>query len=114
MPEGTTHLDFETFMEVELRVGKIVSVTDHENADKLYVVKIDDGTETGRTICAGLKDYYTVDEMVGKSVVFVANLRPRKLRGILSEGMMLAADDGNGGVKLVTIDGDIATGSLVR
>ena len=114
MPEGTTHLDFETFMEVELRVGKIVSVTDHENADKLYVVKIDDGTETGRTICAGLKDYYTVDEMVGKSVVFVANLKPRKLRGILSEGMMLAADDGNGGVKLVTIDGDIATGSLVR
>ena len=114
MPEGTTHLDFETFMEVELRVGKIVSVTDHENADKLYVVKIDDGTETGRTICAGLKDYYTVDEMVEKSVVFVANLKPRKLRGILSEGMMLAADDGNGGVKLVTIDGDIATGSLVR
>ena len=114
MPEGTTHLDFETFMEVELRVGKIVSVTNHENADKLYVVKIDDGTESGRTICAGLKDYYTVDEMVEKSVVFVANLKPRKLRGILSEGMMLPADDGNGGVKLVTIDGDIATGSLVR
>ena len=44
MPEGTTHLDFETFMEVVLRVGKIVSVTNHENADKLYVVKIDDGT----------------------------------------------------------------------
>ena len=61
-----------------------------------------------------MKDYYTVDEMVEKSVVFVANLKPRKLRGILSEGMMLAADDGNGGVKLVTIDGDIATGSLVR
>ena len=114
MPEGTTHLDFETFMEVELRVGNIVSVSDHENADKLYVVKIDDGTESGRTICAGLKEYYSSDEMVGKSVVFVANLKPRKLRGIMSEGMMLAADDGNGGVKLVTIDGDIATGSLVR
>ena len=55
MPEGTTHLDFETFMEVELRVGRIVSVSDHENADKLYVVSIDDGTEEGRTICAGLK-----------------------------------------------------------
>ena len=114
MPEGTTHLDFETFMEVELRVGKIVSVSDHENADKLYVVAIDDGSESGRTICAGLKEYYTADEMVGKSVVFVANLKPRKLRGVMSEGMMLAADDGNGGVKLVTIDGDIATGSQVR
>ena len=114
MPEGTTHLDFETFMEVELRVGKIVSVSDHENADKLYVVEIDDGSESGRTICAGLKEYYAADEMVGKSVVFVANLKPRKLRGVMSEGMMLAADDGNGGVKLVTIDGDIATGSQVR
>ena len=114
MPEGTTHLDFETFMEVELRVGKIVSVSDHENADKLYVVAIDDGSESGRTICAGLKEYYTAEEMVGKSVVFVANLKPRKLRGVMSEGMMLAADDGDGGVKLVTIDGDIATGSQVR
>ena len=114
MPEGTTHLDFETFMEVELRVGKIVSVSDHENADKLYVVAIDDGSESGRTICAGLKEYYSAEEMVGKSVVFVANLKPRKLRGVMSEGMMLAADDGNGGVKLVTIDGDIATGSQVR
>ena len=114
MPEGTTHLDFETFMEVELRVGKIVSVSDHENADKLYVVAIDDGSESGRTICAGLKEYYTAEQMVGKSVVFVANLKPRKLRGVVSEGMMLAADDGNGGVKLVTIDGDIASGSQVR
>ena len=114
MPEGTTYLDFETFMEVELRVGKIVSVSDHENADKLFVVSIDDGSENGRTICAGLKEYYSAEEMTGKSVVFVANLKPRKLRGVMSEGMMLAADDGQGGVKLVTIDGDIATGSQVR
>lgn len=114
MPEGTTHLDFETFMEVELRVGKITEVTDHDNADKLFVVSIDDGSEEGRTICAGLKEYYTAEQMVGKSVVFVANLKPRKLRGVMSEGMMLAADDGNGGVKLVTIDGDISPGSEVR
>ena len=114
MPEGTTHLDFETFMEVELRVGKITDVTDHDNADKLFVVSIDDGSEEGRTICAGLKEYYTAEQMVGKSVVFVANLKPRKLRGVMSEGMMLAADDGNGGVKLVTIDGEISPGSEVR
>ena len=114
MPEGTTHLNFETFMEVELRVGKITEVTDHDNADKLFVVSIDDGSEDGRTICAGLKEYYTPEQMVGKSVVFVANLKPRKLRGVMSEGMMLAADDGNGGVKLVTIDGDISPGSEVR
>lgn len=114
MPEGTTHLDFETFMEVELRVGKITDVSDHENADKLFVVTIDDGSEDGRTICAGLKEYYTAEQMLGMTVVFVANLKPRKLRGIMSEGMMLAADDGKGGVKLITIDGEIAPGSQVR
>jgi len=114
MPEGTTYLDFDKFMEVELKVGKITNVSDHENADKLYVVSIDDGTEEGRTICAGLKDYYSQEEMLGKSVVFVANLKPRKLRGVMSEGMMLAADDGNGSVKLVTLDGEISPGSLVR
>jgi len=114
MPEGTTHLDFETFMEVELKVGKIIDVSDHENADKLFVVTIDDGSGNGRTICAGLKEYYTAEQMLGKSVVFVANLKPRKLRGVMSEGMMLAADDGKGGVRLVTIDGDISPGSEVR
>ena len=113
-PEGTTYLEFDTFMEVDLRVGKITSVEDHPNADRLYVVKIDDGSEDGRTICAGLKAYYAPEEMTGKSVVFVANLKPRPLRGVVSEGMMLAADDGNENVRLITIDGDISTGSQVR
>jgi methionyl-tRNA synthetase len=113
-PEGITYLEFETFMEVELRVGKIVSVEDHPNADRLYVVKLEDGTDSQRTICAGIKEYYSIEDLVNKSVVFVANLKPRPLRGVVSEGMMLAADDGNGAVKLVTIYGDISTGSLVR
>ena len=113
-PEGIEYLDFDTFMKVELRVGKIVSVDDHPNADRLYVVKIDDGSAEGRTICAGIKAYYSAEDLVGKSVVFVANLQPRPLRGVVSEGMMLAADDGNDIVRLVTIDGEISTGSLVR
>ena len=113
-PEGIAYLDFETFMEVDLRTGKILTVEEHPNADRLYVVSIDDGTETGRTICAGLKEYYSAEEMVGKSVVFVANLKPRTLRGVASEGMMLAADDGEGNVRLISIDGDISTGSQVR
>ena len=113
-PEGTTYLNFDTFMEVDLRVGKITTVEDHPNADRLYVVTIDDGTDEPRTICAGLKAYYSPEEMAGKSVVFVANLKPRPLRGVVSQGMMLAADDGNDNVKLVTIDGEISTGSQVR
>jgi methionyl-tRNA synthetase len=113
-PEGTTWLDFETFMQVELRTGTITSVEEHPNADKLMVVRIDDGSAEGRTVCAGLKEYYDASQMEGMRVVFVANLKPRKLRGVMSEGMLLAADDGTGGVRLVTIDGDIANGSTVR
>lgn len=113
-PEGTTFLDFDTFMSVELRTGTITTVEDHPNADKLYVVSIDDGTDGGRTVCAGLKPYYTIEEMTGKQVVFVANLEPRKLRGVMSEGMICAADDGEGAVKLITIDGEIGNGSRVR
>jgi methionyl-tRNA synthetase len=113
-PEGITYLEFDTFMKVDLRVGKITAVEDHPNADRLFVVTLDDGSETARTICAGLKAYYSIEEMVGKSVVFVANLKPRPLRGVNSEGMMLAADDGQDNVRLITIDGDIATGSQVR
>ena len=113
-PEGIEYLDFDTFMKVNLRVGTIMSVEDHPNADKLYVVKLDDGTESGRTICAGLKAYYRPEEMEGKQVVFVENLAPRPLRGVTSEGMMLAADDGNDGVKLVTLDGPMPPGSTVR
>ena len=101
-------------MKVNLQVGKITRVEDHPNADKLYVVSLDDGTDDGRTICAGIKEYYSPEEMEGKLVVFVQNLEPRKLRGVLSEGMMLAADNGEGAVRLVTIDGDISPGSQVR
>ena len=113
-PEGTAFLNFETFMSVELRTGTITSVEEHPNADKLYVVNIDDGSDDGRTVCAGLKPYYSIEEMTGKQVVFVANLEPRKLRGIMSEGMICAADDGNGVVKLITIDSEITNGSRVR
>jgi len=113
-PEGTAFLNFETFMSVELCTGTITSVEDHPNADKLYVVNIDDGSDEGRTVCAGLKPYYSIEEMTGKQVVFVANLEPRKLRGVMSEGMICAADDGNGTVKLITIDGGITDGSRVR
>jgi len=113
-PEGVSFIEFDQFMAVDIRVGKIISVDDHPDADRLYVVKIEDGTESGRTVCAGLKDYYSPDEMTGLHVAFVANLKPRKLRGVMSEGMMLAADDGEGGVCLLTVDSRIKPGSEVR
>ena len=112
--EGVQFIEFDQFMAVDIRIGRIDSVEDHPDADKLYVVRIDDGTEAGRTVCAGLKEFYQPDEMTGLHVAFVANLKPRKLRGVMSEGMMLAADDGKGGVCLLTVDSKMTPGSEVR
>nr|AIF08355.1 methionyl-tRNA synthetase (MARS, metG) [uncultured marine group II/III euryarchaeote KM3_28_D12] len=113
-PEGTTYIDFEAFTSVDLRTGTITTVEDHPNADKLIVIGIDDGSPSGRTVCAGLKEYYSKEELTGMSIVFVANLQPRELRGVLSNGMLLAADDGEGVVRLITVDGSINNGSTVR
>ncbi|MAD56187.1 MAG: methionine--tRNA ligase [Euryarchaeota archaeon] len=113
-PEDVNYIDFEDFMKVEMKTGKVVAIEDHPNADKLYVVTIEDGPESTRTVCAGLKGIYEKDQLLGKQVVFVANLKPRKLRGIMSEGMILAADDGDGKVSVLTLDSDMPTGSQVR
>ena len=112
--EELAYIEFEDFMKVEMKTGCILKVENHPNADKLYVVTIEDGPDSQRTVCAGLKSHYSVEELVGKSVVFVANLKPRKLRGILSEGMMLAAEDADGKVTLLTTDSEIDSGSGVR
>ena len=112
--EGADYIEFEDFLKVEMKTGRIVDVQDHPNADKLYVVTIEDGPDSTRTVCAGLKSYYSPEQLVGKSVVFVANLKPRKLRGIMSEGMMLAAEDESGNVTLLTTDDEIDSGSGIR
>ena len=112
--KGADYIDFEDFMKVEMKTGKVISVDDHPNADKLYVVTLQDTPDTTRTVCAGLKEYYDPSDLVGLNVVFVANLEPKKLRGVMSEGMLLAADDGDGNVSIVTTVDDIDSGSRVR
>ena len=112
--EEVNYIDFEDFMKVEMKTGKVIAIDDHPNADKLYVVTIEDGPDTTRTVCAGLKGIYDKEQLLGKQVVFVANLKPRKLRGIMSEGMILAADDGEGKVSVLTLDSVMPNGSQVR
>jgi methionyl-tRNA synthetase len=87
-------ISFEEFKKLELKVGKIISVADHPNADKLYVMKIDLGGETRQSV-AGLKPYYKPEELEGMMVVVVTNLEPAKLRGVESTAMLLAAQDGD-------------------
>ncbi|MEK6867745.1 MAG: class I tRNA ligase family protein, partial [Nanoarchaeota archaeon] len=79
-----------------LKVGKILSVEDHPNAEKLFVEKIDLGNDDIRTIVSGIKQWYKKEDLVGKHVIVVANVKPAKLRGVMSEGMILAAEhEGN-------------------
>ena len=80
---------------LDIRVARVVSVTPHPNAERLYVIQLDDGRPEGRTVVAGLRQFYSPEELQGKHVAILANLQPRTLRGIKSEGMILAATAGS-------------------
>lgn len=109
--EGKDMIEFDDFDKVEMRVGKILDVTEVEKSSKLLRIKLDDGTENGRTILSGIKKFYPeFTELVGKNIAFVANLKPRKMMGELSEGMILSAEkDGN--VTLTFLPESIEAGS---
>ena len=106
-------ITIDDFMKVGLRVGKVVAAEKMEKTDKLLVMKVEVGAEV-RTIVSGIAKYYTPEEMVGKQVVVVANLAPHAFRGVVSEGMLLCADDGKGGVVLVSPEKAVDSGSEVR
>jgi methionyl-tRNA synthetase len=86
-------IPFDDFIKLDLRVATITAAEAHPNADKLLKIQLDDGTPDGRQVCAGIKAWYDPDALVGKQVVIVANLEPRKIRGEMSQGMILAASD---------------------
>jgi methionyl-tRNA synthetase len=85
-------IQYDDFAKLELRVATIVECKAHPNADKLLVLQIDLGGER-RQICAGLRQHYQPEQLVGKQIVVVANLAPRSMRGEISQGMLLAATD---------------------
>ena len=106
------NITFDDFMKMDLRVAEIKACEDVPGADKLYKLTIDMGEE--RTIVAGIKLYYAKGDLVGKKIAVVSNLEPRKLRGIESHGMLLAASsDDKSSVVLLTLDRDIANGSKI-
>jgi len=110
----TDTLSIADFSRLDLRVGRITEVADHPNADKLYVMQCDLGPDLGtRQLVAGLKPYMPPEALKDKLVVVVANLDPATLRGQRSEGMLLAAQDGQKVVILTTAEA-VAPGSRVR
>jgi tRNA-binding protein len=84
---------FDDFIKLDLRVATVKSAEPHPNADRLLKVQLDDGTPAGRQVCAGIKQWYDPASIVGKQVIIVANLEPRKIRGEISQGMILCASD---------------------
>lgn len=112
-PEGVaTLIDIAQFKQVSLRVGHILTAEKVEKADKLLKFSVQVGDEV-RTIVSGIAKYYTPEEMVGKQVVVVANLKPAKLRGIESQGMLLCAVTADGNVVLVSPEKSVPSGSEV-
>ena len=106
------NIPFETFESVDIRVGTVLECEKVKKADKLLRFLIDDGMEK-RTIVSGIAKYYTPDELIGKQVCFIANFEPRKLKGIVSEGMILSAVAPDGRLIVIGPTGEIAPGATV-
>jgi methionyl-tRNA synthetase len=105
-------ISIDDFRKVELKVATVKSAEAHPNADKLIVLQVDLGSEQ-RQICAGIRNHYTPEELVGKQVVVVANLETAKLRGLESQGMLLAASD-DGRVIILTPEKPVLAGAQVK
>ncbi|MDG6218600.1 MAG: methionine--tRNA ligase [Candidatus Thermoplasmatota archaeon] len=98
---GDIMIEEDPFGKLDLRVAEIVNVKDHPNADKLYLIHVDLGDLGKRVLVAGLKNHYSSKELIGKKIVVVTNLEPATIRGIQSNGMLLAASDSDGVVSLL-------------
>ncbi len=118
-PEAKPPITFEDFAKVDLRVARIVKAENHPSADRLFKLQVDDGSGTPRQLCAGIRGHYTPEELVGRTIIIVANLAPRVIRGEESRGMLLAASDAPKDantarrVILLTTASEIAPGSTV-
>ncbi|MFB6208583.1 MAG: methionine--tRNA ligase [Candidatus Nanohaloarchaea archaeon] len=107
-------VSFEDFQEMDIRIGRVESVEDHPDADRLYRISLNLGSAELQT-CAGLKNHYSKEELEGRKVVVLANLEPTELRGEKSECMMLAAESEDGEmVKLLEVDEEMEVGSEVK
>lgn len=112
--EGLAQIDIDTFMQVELRVAQVKACEPVKRAKKLLRLTIDDGTPEARTVVSGIAKWYAPDDLVGKKIVLVANLKPAVLCGVESQGMLLAADCSEDDVKVVFVDDSMPNGARIR
>ena len=102
----------EDFRRLEFKIAQIKDVNDHPNADKLLVLNLDVGDKT-KQVVAGIKNFYNKDALLGKYVVLIDNLEPALLRGVESQGMVLAASD-ESGIVIITPERPLKPGSIVK
>jgi len=105
-------ITIDEFRKVELRIGKVLEAAEHTNANKLLVVKVDLGNGEIRQVVSGIKQWYAPADLVGKTVIIVANLQPAVIRGVESRGMLLAATSGPDVIVCTTVK-EAAPGSKV-
>ncbi|MBT3691560.1 methionine--tRNA ligase subunit beta [Candidatus Woesearchaeota archaeon] len=104
-------IEYKDWQNLDLRVAEVLDVEDHPDADKLYVLRVKIGDEE-KTIVAGVKQHYSKEELIGKKIIVFTNLKPIVLRGVKSEGMLLAASEVDE-VVLLTPDRDINSGAKI-
>ena len=112
-PQTKSEISIDDFAKVELKIGEVIACEKVEKSDKLLHETVKIGDEI-RSVVSGIAKFYTPEEMVGKRVVVVTNLRPVKLRGVLSEGMILCAEDGNGNLSLISPEKLVESGATVK
>ena len=114
MDTTQTTVQYDDFAKLDLRVATVIECKPHANADKLLVLQIELAGGERRQICAGLRNHYEPEQLVGKQIVVVANLAPRQMRGEASQGMLLAATDAATNKVIVVTPGDqVSPGSKV-
>ncbi|HOB20509.1 MAG TPA: methionine--tRNA ligase, partial [Candidatus Atribacteria bacterium] len=111
--ESLPEITIDDFAKLDLRVARVIAAEKVEKADKLLKLTLDVGGQS-RQVVSGIARHYEPQDLVGKNVVIIANLKPVKLRGILSEGMILAASDSSGKLEVVSVSGEIESGAKVN
>lgn len=112
--EGLAQIGIDDFAKVELRVAEVTSCEPVKRAKKLLKLTLNDGTDTPRTVASGIAKWYAPDDLVGKKIVLVANLKPAVLCGVESQGMILAADCSADDVKVLFVDSAMPNGARIR
>lgn len=113
MVQRMSRISIDEFMKIDLRVGLVKNAERIPNTRNLIKLEVDFGKET-RQIIAGIAAWYKPEELINRRFIFIVNLEPKKIRGLISDGMILAAEDDYGNVYLVTVDGEPPPGSKVR